>query len=987
MTRYTPLDGWIEGIDQPYFSNRFIFCQPTSTYILAGDRPLIRFAEERRLMGTLRLFCNDKPLEECAHTSMRYRPGMAQWRVSDPAFAGEIVLTVVTADRKPGLVLRVENAPAPLRFTYGGLAYVVPGKSGTQPNWNLEVSLRDRTLTTTVFDEAWLEGNTATLTQTGSVLSAADSERRVHVQTDGALTTEGAFACGSINEYFSVGFAPCDDMPAAFTGGIDYAEALAGRMRVRTPDGYIDSAAAVAVGEMEGAWRYPKTMHGTTSWSMPFVGWLAHIGHPVQGLHERAMATLKAYAAAQNKEDSFTGYAMDATGTLPARDSRFYGKGRITEDQSFYNMQTQFFHQMILAWRFSGDKEFGDILREALRLHCQWQDECFDPDGTGLYISCINTWPTDSVSYADAGAVEETCYAYFARLAMAELCEGTPEETLWLAAAAKIKKAFFEKLWLPQKGYPALYRDKNGFAHDNPWLYAVFLPIECGLLDPFEAAQSLNHALTGYDLDEEGNYWFSDWTPGIWSVRENSGGENMQLTSAFLRGGETAEAVRLLGNATRSYMNSIVPGHMSWPTIETASLFLKIVVMDLFGYMPDYPHSHVTIAPNLPYAWGCASVQTGDLHLEWQRHGVRLHLEKSAAVTLRLRLFADTLTGVRGAEHWRVENGIGGRYVVIELPVCTDADVELLVEGEHDFLPAAEMTALPAGAELLNPQGVNETTCGEHMAFRRQPDGCWQALRLHLGADPVEEENRRKQLTPLPEKAGFIPVDVSAVFNADVAAVFRQQYLSPRPARGCAPQIGYDGHSYWTFPLWDIGAPELALTATGTQVTADGIPYAIANGEANIAFASLWDNHPDMVELPVDEESAAGASMAAVLLCGATSPLFCGVENARLHFVYTDGTDEELPIVNPRNFISLCTYLPRAAQLGLDVVRNDYFNAIDGPLMEGFTSEILPLGENIRALSIRWPIPAGKTLAAVRLSASTRDVIVGLMGVTMVHGS
>ena len=142
------------------------------------------------------------------------------------------------------------------------------------------------------------------------------------------------------------------------------------------------------------------------NWAMPFLGWLAHVGQFQMGYHDRAKKTLSAYAKAKRKDSDNMGYDMTPDGTRPALNSRFYGRGYIAEDQHYYNMQSQFFHQMISSWRFSGDEEFAEVLKEALRLHIEWEDECFDPEGTGLYMSTINTFPTDSVSYADAGAVE-----------------------------------------------------------------------------------------------------------------------------------------------------------------------------------------------------------------------------------------------------------------------------------------------------------------------------------------------------------------------------------------------------------------------------------------------------------------------------------------------------------------------------------------------------------------------------------------------------
>ena len=76
---------------------------------------------------------------------------------------------------------------------------------------------------------------------------------------------------------------------------------------------------------------------------------------------------------------------------------------------------------MIRDWRWTGDAELENVLRPALELHLQWAQECFDPDGDGLYESYINTLPTDSVWYNGGGSVEESAYAYYGHLAARDM--------------------------------------------------------------------------------------------------------------------------------------------------------------------------------------------------------------------------------------------------------------------------------------------------------------------------------------------------------------------------------------------------------------------------------------------------------------------------------------------------------------------------------------------------------------------------------------
>jgi len=212
MTRYIPRDGWVEGINLPGFSNRYLYCTPTSVYVMAGDRPLLRLAEKRRLLGTLQLLCAEKALQDCADVHMRYRPGMAEWIIRDPAFDGEIKVTAVTAGRITGMAVKVES-PVEIRFTYGGLSYYSPdGAKEGGDFWNLNVKYGDAPLTAVVFDEAWLEDNTAVWDDAHKslILSAPTAKRQVYVCSDAPLSTDGVMVSGTFGTYFAATLSESD---------------------------------------------------------------------------------------------------------------------------------------------------------------------------------------------------------------------------------------------------------------------------------------------------------------------------------------------------------------------------------------------------------------------------------------------------------------------------------------------------------------------------------------------------------------------------------------------------------------------------------------------------------------------------------------------------------------------------------------------------------------------------------------------------------
>ncbi len=984
MTRYQPLNNNIvgDGLQETYYSNRYLYEGNTGAYIMAGDRPHLRFCRKRWIFGTLRMFLRGRPLDEFEDVRMEYGTCTVRWTIRD----GEntLNLTVTTPGDGLGFVVRAEPETE-ISFLYRGLVYKEPMKGwGTSTEWNLCIFSGDQDLLKTEFDPAWMTDNRSG--REGEICylenpvldSRIGYASRVYLVTDGVCEEADGVISGTFRNYVAVSPTVPEDPATLFAAGLARAERLANTLEVHTPDEYINSAARSAAAEVDAAWHPPKSMHGNMCWSQPLVGWMMH-GQHILGYHDRSRATLKAYQKAQIKEDTKRDYIRDPNGVLPTNESRFYGQGYIAEDQMFYNMQTQFFHQMISAWRYSGDRELGDTLRDMLRLHLRREDECFDPEGTGLYESVINTWPTDSV-YTPGGAVEETCYVYYAYKALAELTDGE-ERIACERKAEKIKKAFMEKLWIPERGYPGAFVEYSGQhrLHPDAWIYSAFLPIECELVDGFEAAQNVDYPRWALKRDEKGLYWISNWTPGIWSVRECSSGENMQLAIAGFKAGKTDESVAVLSGMAKRSLDKISPGDLSFPVTEPATQTARAIVEGLFGYRPDYPNGRVAFHPSIPASWEKASIKTGDFDLRYTRDGMTVTLTRPAHVTLRMRLYAEELISVEGAKDWKLIPAIGGMVLEADMGYTDSAELKLTVRGFRDFDPPEELTELPTDVtDIYDPQDSAATPYGHHMMFRKTSGGWYREMRLNLGQNPAETELVRKQREPIPVGAEFETIDLTACMNADVREIFKQQYLSPRPARGCHAEIGYDGYSLWTFPFWDIRPHEMEMDRCGILKSEAGVPVSIAEGKQNAVFTSLWDNYPDRVTIPVNREGR----MAFIAVSGSTNPNLCGIENARLTFRYGDGTEESLPLVNPRNYIQLTPYPERAPTKGYEE-RRDVFNQYDEDLLADFTPEVLWLGEKLRTLVIRWPMKTGAVLESVTIETTCPDVVAGIMAITI----
>jgi hypothetical protein len=235
-------------------------------------------------------------------------------------------------------------------------------------------------------------------------------------------------------------------------------------------------------------------------------------------------------------------------------------------------------------------------------------------------------------------------------------------------------------------------------------------------------------------------------------------------------------------------------------------------------------------------------------------------------------------------------------------------------------------------------------------------------------------------------------VDISPAFNGDVRGIYQQAYLSPRPQTVSA-RIGSDGYAPWTYYAWDYqGPPAIDLANVPRLLDRDsrlrapqGVPFAWRGQGRNIAFTSLWDNWPHRVTVPVGR----AAEAVWLLVCGSSNPMQCGIENARLRMRYADGAEEDLALVHPDNYWTLCPLnvrppAPGDAALG-DVAQGDYDYARDGFCLPHPPPLLVQLGGNCRANLLGWALRPGVPLRSITLETMSAEVVVGLMGVTLMN--
>ena len=252
----------------------------------------------------------------------------------------------------------------------------------------------------------------------------------------------------------------------------------------------------------------------------------------------------------------------------------------------------------------------------------------------------------------------------------------------------------------------------------------------------------------------------------------------------------------------------------------------------------------------------------------------------------------------------------------------------------------------------------------------------YRLFKIHV-ADPLAEAtNAARSVRVVPAGALWTCCNMDGVMNADVRTIYKQDYLSPRPET-CSLRIGRDAYSPWTFAYWKTPVPEIDLSnvpslrdAHGHLQTPSDVPFAWSSQDHNIAFTSLWDNWPDAITVPVGQRGDA----IWFLLCGSTNPMQCRIANARLRLTYMDGVEDDIELLPPFNFGTLCP-------LG----GADYNYERDAFCLPPTPPPTVNLGKNCRAVQLNLRMRPDVELKHVTLETLSQDVVIGLMGITIMQ--
>jgi hypothetical protein len=237
----------------------------------------------------------------------------------------------------------------------------------------------------------------------------------------------------------------------------------------------------------------------------------------------------------------------------------------------------------------------------------------------------------------------------------------------------------------------------------------------------------------------------------------------------------------------------------------------------------------------------------------------------------------------------------------------------------------------------------------------------------------------------------FETLDLTAHFNDVVTQIFRNEYLSPRsPYVSLAiPKQGIGSWARWSekFEVDDSGLRAAAAQNGGRVLLPQGFAFkTLGKGNAkNVVFTSQWDNYPRETSVPLTGK----AIHVYLLMVGSSNQMQSRFDNGEVIVTYADGSVDRLALHNPT------TWWP----IDQDYLIDDYAFRRPEPIpprvdLQTGNVRVLDLAEfkgkgakvpGGAATVLDLSLDGGKELRSLTVRTLANEVVIGLMGVTLVR--
>lgn len=555
-----------------------------------------------------------------------------------------------------------------------------------------------------------------------------------------------------------------ENLSEAFLKGDEFRKEISGRVKVETPDPFLNTLGGILAGAEDAIWESPSYLHGAIGWRTPLTGWRGAYVADVFGLHDRARSHFDAYAASQvtdvpvrlpHKQDIKVNLARsEKTWGTP-----MYSNGYIcrtpnsTSSMHHYDMNLVYIDELLWHLRWTGDLAYAKKIFPVIKRHLIWEKLVFDPDNDGLYDGYCCIWASDGLQYNGGVATHSTAYNYRANKMAAEIAEKIGEDpSQYRQEADRILSAINNILWLKDKGWWAEFKDNMGYrkVHENAAIWTIYHAIDSDIHDPFMAYQATRYVDTeiphipvhAKGLDEIDNYVVSttNWQPYMWSVNNVAFAEITHTALAFWQAGRSNEAFKMYkgalldamylgsgpGNITQVSFYDAARGETYRDFADPVATAARALVQGLFGIYPDLLNEKLTIRPGFPDEWKDAMLETQNMSYKFKRQGnidiyqIIPNLQKTASLTMEINARKDKIKYVivnGEKKNYRLaEDAISKPRVIIDAGVAGAYEILVVWGGKsiRDTLSSFDVAygdtiniQMPVKAlEFYDPQSV-----------------------------------------------------------------------------------------------------------------------------------------------------------------------------------------------------------------------------------------------------------------------------------------
>jgi len=745
-----------------------------------------------------------------------------------------------------------------------------------------------------------------------------------------------------------------------------------------TPDSLFNTIGSALYLAAMGAWEGTTWQHGAVGWRMPLPGWRAGYLGDILGLNDCTMLHFKAYAKSQVRDvpPTIDSPSQDSTLNLARAEKKWgtqmYSNGYIcrnpnrNDQMHHYDMNLAYIDELLWHFQFDADTAFMRKMWPTIKLHLEWEKRNFDKDNDHLYDAYCCIWASDALYYNGGKVTHSSAYNYRGNLLAAKIATLIGEDpTPYQNEADAILEAMKRELWVD--GHWAEYKDVMGLqrVHPNAAVWSIYTPIDCGVGTPemmYSCIDYIVKHIPHIPVEIKGlnnnDYIIStsDWMPYSWSINNVASAEIMHTALACFEAGRSDIGMQLVrGNMLDQMYLGASPGNFGQTSYYDAArgesyrdftdntgISSRTYTQGVFGIIPQALDGKCIIRPGFPLDWDSTEVKTPNLSYKYNKVG------NKGTITITQNFFHPLKIVLR-------INGEKGHF--------TD------YEGNDN-----EVQSFTFDIPKINYDDSQIAT----------GNNAWERVLPSL-ANPLHGKGECTSL----------PLDIP--FNANVTDIFRNQYLSPRP-ESTSLELPVQGIGEWCHPLFTVDINDSVFRSHSVEgkISIDSIEFKTPHVGKNIAFASLWDNYPDSIIIPVAHSPKASA--AAILLAGSTNHMQAYMENAIIVATYKDGSTDTLTLIPPYNYCpieqdyyvdgrafrlpaEIAANRPLRISLSTGIVSRNLGTEMHIPPTEVYGREL----QGGAAQLLYLPLNPTKKLKQFTLRCLSNDIVVGIMGITLLR--